>query len=505
MKFAKLLIANIFVLLIAPAVFAQTQAEVAVTWTFLRKSPDASAEKIQTVQNGEKIILEKKQDTNGFYFVSVESSQNKGWIRKDTLRILGKAEKSSVKIEPKTAENVEPNAQNIPKPQKTAEVEKPAKPKENQKPQETPQPQDKQKPQPAEKARERAKIKESPKEKEPQKKQADALPIKASAPSVKNETPNVNSASTEKSAAPPNEKTPIEDEEVLRVDTAEVSLNVRVVNDKNRPVGKLNQAQFEVYEDNVLQPITAFTTAEVPVINALVIDNSRSLRSQLAKVIEAGKIIVGTNRPKDETMIVRFVGKDKIEVAQDFTANKTALGSALDNLFVEGGQTAIIDAIYQTAKQVEAYQNTRKKDDVKLRTLILVSDGDDRGSTHNEQELFKLLRESNVQIYAVGFVNNLSKDAEADGISRQQKAENFLNRLAQETGGKVYFPDSIDKLPQIAGEISGELRTQYLVSYAPTNADADGSFRQIKVVVADGAGDEKRTAVTRTGRNSAPK
>jgi Ca-activated chloride channel family protein len=303
----------------------------------------------------------------------------------------------------------------------------------------------------------------------------------------------------------PAEAAEIIEDEVLRVDTAEVSLNVRVVNDNNRPVGNLNESHFRVYEDDVLQPISSLTTAEVPVINALVIDNSRSLRSQLAKISEAGKIIVGTNRPKDESVIVRFVSSNKIEVVQDFTPNKTSLNNALDNLFVEGGETAIIDAVYRTAKKLEQYQNSGKKEDVKLRTLILVSDGDDRGSTFKEQELFKLLRESNVQIYAVGFVNNLSNEPESGALSRREKAKVFLTRLAQETGGKVYFPDSIDELSQIAADISAEQRTQYLISYIPTNENRDGTFRKIKVEIADGANKEKRTAITRTGRNSSPK
>jgi Ca-activated chloride channel family protein len=280
---------------------------------------------------------------------------------------------------------------------------------------------------------------------------------------------------------------------------------VRVVNSSNRPVSNLNQAHFEVYEDNVLQPITSFTTAEVPIINALIIDNSRSLRSQLGKIIEAGKIIVSANRPNDESTIVRFVSKDKIEVVQDFTSNKSSLNDALDNLFVEGGQTAIIDAVYQTAKKVEQYQNSRKKEDVKLRALILVSDGDDRGSSYKEQQLFELLRELDVQIYAVGFVNDLSKEPDPSGMSRQEKAKTFLTRLAQETGGKVYFPNSMDELPKIAFDISGELRTQYLISYTPTNPNRDGTFRKIKVMIGEGPNKEKRIAITRTGRTSAPK
>jgi Ca-activated chloride channel family protein len=140
-----------------------------------------------------------------------------------------------------------------------------------------------------------------------------------------------------------------------------------------------------------------------------------------------------------------------------------------------------------------------------LRAIILVSDGDDRGSSYKEQQLFELLRESHVQIYAIGFVNDLSKEPDGGSISRQEKAKTLLIRLTQETGGKVYFPNSINELPQIASDISGELRTQYLISYSPTNENRDGTFRKIKVVIAEGANKEKRSAITRTGRTSAPK
>jgi Ca-activated chloride channel family protein len=429
----KIIITIVLILLFAFSVFAQRQAEVIVTSTFLRKSPDATAEKVQTVQNGEKLIFEKAQDKNGWYYVSILNGNVKGWIRKDTVRPVVKSETVNQK------------------PQKTVSTPTPV-------------------------------ISANP--------TVSVRPAVAATPTV---TP---------SSAPAD--TPVEDTEIIRVDTEEISLNVRVVNSSNRSVSNLNQAHFEVYEDNVLQPITSFATAEVPTIYALVIDNSRSLRSQLTKVIEAGKIIVGTNRPKDELTIVRFVSKDKIEVVQDFTPNKNLLNDALDNLFVEGGQTAIIDAVYQTAKKVEQYQNSQKKEDVKLRALILVSDGDDRGSSYKEQQLFELLRELQVQIYAVGFVNDLNKLPDPSGLSRQEKAKAFLNRLAQETGGKIYFPNSIDELPQIASDISGELRTQYLISYKPTNENRDGTFRKIKVLVGEGLNREKRIAITRTGRTSIP-
>ena len=133
----------------------------------------------------------------------------------------------------------------------------------------------------------------------------------------------------------------------------------------------------------------------------------------------------------------------------------------------------------------------------------MVSDGDDRSSSYLEKDLFELLRKSNVQIYAIGFINNLSTEPDENGKNRRQNAKSFLSKLAEETGGKVYFPESIDELSGIAKEISGELRTQYSVSYAPSNGTRDGGFRIIRVEVKNGADNEKRTAITRTGRTAA--
>ncbi len=296
---------------------------------------------------------------------------------------------------------------------------------------------------------------------------------------------------------------PIDDpNEIIKIETEEVNLNVRVIDRTNRPINNLRQQEFKVYEDNVLQPITSFTKAEVPTNYSLVIDNSGSLRSLLDKVIEAGKIIIGTNKTGDESSIIRFVSSDKIEIVQDFTPNKADLNEALDNLYVEGGQTAIIDAVYLAAETVDKYENKRNPNDKTRRALILVSDGEDRDSFYKEAQLFELLREADVQIYTVGFVSELSKEGGFIGKSPQGKAKAFLERLATETGGKSYFPTSAGELNTIAQDIASELRTQYLVSYSPTNEKKDGAFRTIKVVVDDGPNKQKRIAVTRTGRNS---
>lgn len=293
---------------------------------------------------------------------------------------------------------------------------------------------------------------------------------------------------------------PIEDkDDVIKIDTELVNLNVRVVDRNNRAINGLTQNDFKVYEDNILQPIEFFSKSEVPTNYSLVIDNSGSLRQQIEKVIEAGKIIINTNRADDETSIVRFVSSDKIEIQQDFTPNKSDLFDALDDLYIEGGQTAIIDAVYLAAEKVDSYEKSRNPNDLKRRALILVTDGEDRDSFYKEPQLYQLLHESDVQIFVIGFVNELSKEGGFISKSPQGKAKAFLERLATETGGKAYFPNNLSELNGIAQDIASELRTQYSIGYSPTNKVKDNSFRNLKIVVADGANKEKRIAVTRSG------
>lgn len=292
------------------------------------------------------------------------------------------------------------------------------------------------------------------------------------------------------------------DDEIEKVDVELVNLNVRVIDRNNRSIGSLKQSDFQVYEDNVLQPVDFFGKSELPTNYAMVIDNSGSLRSQLEKVIEASKVLVGTNRKDDETCLIRFVSSENIEIVQDFTPNKVDLTEALDNLHIDGGQTAIIDAVYLAAEKVEQYEKTKNPNDRKRRALILVTDGEDRSSYYKEQQLFELLRESEVQIYVVGFTNELSAEGGFISKSPQEKAKNFLTRLATETGGKAYFPASVSELNRIAADISNELRTQYIIAYSPTNDKKDGTYRAIKVAVAEGPNKEKRIAVTRAGRTA---
>jgi Ca-activated chloride channel homolog len=291
-----------------------------------------------------------------------------------------------------------------------------------------------------------------------------------------------------------------EEDQIIKVDTELVNLNVRVVDRNGRPVNDLRQGDFKVFEENQPQQIEFFSKSEVPTNYTLVVDNSGSLRQQLDKVIEAGKILVNSNRKDDETSIIRFVGNDKITIEEDFTPNKQDLIEALDNMFIEGGQTAVRDAVYLAAQRVSEYEKSNKTDDRKRRALVLVTDGEDRNSFYTEPQLFELLRESDVQIYVVGFVDDLDSDAGFIRKSPKAKAKSFLEKLANDTGGKAYFPTSVAELPAIAKNIASELRTQYSIGYQPPLDVPPGTFRNIKVVVSDGPGASKRIAITKAGR-----
>lgn len=289
--------------------------------------------------------------------------------------------------------------------------------------------------------------------------------------------------------------------ERLTINTELVTLHIRVIDRFNHPINNLQKDEFRILEDGVPQPIFSFTREEVPVMYGLAVDTSGSLRPAFEQVVNAAKAIINSNKKGDETFLERFISSDKIETIQDFTANKDALMDGLDTLYIEGGQTAVIDGVYLAAEHVAEYKKAGD-DDRRRRALIVVTDGEDRASYYNETQLFQRLREEDVQIFVIGFVSELEAEKGLIRKSPRDKAVNLLNKLASETGGRAFFPQSVSELPQIASEIVRDLRTQYVVSYDPTNKAHDNTYRAIKVTVADSSEQGKRIALTRSGRTA---
>ena len=292
----------------------------------------------------------------------------------------------------------------------------------------------------------------------------------------------------------------INEGDIIKFNSELVTLQVRVIDRNTHPINNISKDDFKVFEDGVPQKVFSFTQEEVPVIYGLAVDTSGSLRTQLNQVIDAAKTIINSNKRGDETFLERFVDRDQIENLQEFTNNKDLLLDAVENLYVSGGQTAVIDGVYLAAEHVAEYRKGNN-DDHRRRALIIVTDGEDRASFYNEIQLFQRLREEDVQIYVIGFISELDADKGFIRKSSKDKAVALLNRIASETGGRAFYPQTLSELPQVANEIVRDLRTQYVVSYDPTNKAHDGAYRAIKVVVADAPG-QKRIALTRSGRNA---
>lgn len=273
-----------------------------------------------------------------------------------------------------------------------------------------------------------------------------------------------------------------------------VILNIRVTDSLSHAVTDVAQSDFRIIEDGVPQTISFFSKKDIPLTYALVIDTSGSLRSQLGKVLATGATIISNNQPDDETLLIRFISSDKIETVQEFTSDKQALITGLQGLFTEGGQSAIVDAVYLTAQSL-----IKRKVGTQLRrrAMILVTDGEDQRSYFKQDELFKLLGEADIQIYVIGFVKELRGTV-------KDKAVALLTRLATDTGGRVFFPTSVSELTNTATEITRDIRTQYVIGYVPTGAP-DKSFHKLQVIIGDKSDSDKRIAVTRVGYSDPPK
>lgn len=275
-----------------------------------------------------------------------------------------------------------------------------------------------------------------------------------------------------------------------------VRLNVIVTDEADRFVATLRQEDFRVEEDGAAQMITYFASEMSPVSYALVVDNSNSLRGLMSYIVGGAGSLVKANRPGDETMLVRFVNSDHISVVKDFTSDQAGLLNLLSRMYVGKGQTAVIDAVYLTAVRVAEH---RAGESGHRRALVLLTDGEDRSSYYKLSELQKLLRKIEVQVFAIGFLQELDDQRRLIGKSPKEKAIKLLDTLTQETGGRAFYPTDPQELKEAITEISNQLRTQYVIGYQPANTSRDGKFRQVQVRLNESSGDAKRRVHTRSG------
>lgn len=259
----------------------------------------------------------------------------------------------------------------------------------------------------------------------------------------------------------------------IQIDTELVLLDVTVVDQNNNPVYTLDKEDFTVYEDKVKQEIEDVSRAEVPISLGIVIDTSGSMRSKLQTVTDAAAALIKQMRVDDEGFVAQF--KVEPELVQDYTPDQRELIEALAELYTSGG-TSLLDAIIATADYSHEKGKHRRK------ALIVITDGLEKNSSVKEKEVMEAMKEDEVQVYLVGFLD----ENEPSGLfskSPAKRAKELLTRLAEDSGGRAFFPKEVSEMPAIAAQIAKDLRTQYVVSYYPSNQERDGRFRTVRVTV----------------------
>jgi VWFA-related protein len=174
-------------------------------------------------------------------------------------------------------------------------------------------------------------------------------------------------------------------------------------------------------------------------------------------------------------------------VDQDFTKNRQDLTEALSTIDARGG-TALHDAVYLSLEHLKKEGKEDKK------ALLLITDGEDRDSRYKFESVLEVARESPASIYVVGLF-----DKEDDQTRAQKRAIKNLKELAMDTGGKHYFPESIDEVEAICNEIAHEIRNQYTLGYRPSNVRKDGTWRNISIRIDDAGKSKKLIARTKRG------
>jgi Ca-activated chloride channel family protein len=282
--------------------------------------------------------------------------------------------------------------------------------------------------------------------------------------------------------------------------TQQVRMSLIVTDRSQRRIQDLRAEEIQLTDDGQPRPITFFAKDERPLRYTIALDTSGSLHRLLPTCISIASALIQNNRANDETMLIRFVSSDKIETVHDFTTDKSKLLDSLKLMRAEGGQTAIIDAVHLS---VQATASQKGDGTESRRVLVLISDGEDRASYYTEDHLVKLLREKDVQIFIIGVMSQLSKEEGLIRLSPRAKAEKLLKRLAEETGGQVFFAEDLPQLVEAAKHVNTNLDSQYIIGFERQNKPGEKGFRKVKISIARPP--EKLVAITRPSYWIGPK
>jgi Ca-activated chloride channel homolog len=266
-----------------------------------------------------------------------------------------------------------------------------------------------------------------------------------------------------------------------------VVLHATVLDKNGHHVEGLQKNDFQVYENGTPQKVAVFSHADVPVTVGILIDDSGSMRIVRPSVNAAAWSFVKTSNPADQVFVVTFNQAYDFDLPGPFATNMAQLRTALNHHIESRGGTALYDAVYASLEHLHLGSHDQKK------VLLVVTDGDDNSSAHTLSQLIRYEEQSAAQVYIVGLL-------EGGGYLPGEDYEvNIMKKIADVTGGKAFFPNSLTQVNQICDHVAHLIRDQYTLGYYPTNAARDGSFRRVKVVAFAPRTDEPLIVKTRSG------
>ncbi len=252
----------------------------------------------------------------------------------------------------------------------------------------------------------------------------------------------------------------------IRVDVNLVQVPLTVTDPMNRLVTGLEKDNFYLYDNNIGQTIKYFSSQDAPLTIGIIFDLSGSMSSKFVRARKALTEFLRTSNPQDEFFVVGF--NDRPAVIVDYTSDPDDVEARMVMLKPEN-RTALIDAVYLGIDHLRQARYERK-------ALLIISDGGDNRSRYTEGELRRVVRESDVQIYAIGIFDSYAPTTE------EQLGPELLKDICEMTGGRMFnVGGDVSDLQDVATRISAELRNEYVIGYTPSEVKHDGNWRKLKV------------------------
>jgi Ca-activated chloride channel homolog len=271
------------------------------------------------------------------------------------------------------------------------------------------------------------------------------------------------------SALPASNDDPQDSVLTIRKRVDEVNVLFIATDKHGRFVRNLNQNDFSFLDDHKpVQSIVNFRReTDLPLKLGLLVDVSGSVHTRFDFEQDAATSFMQhvVRAGFDKVFVMGFNGHQQI--SQDFTDNISSLSQAVHALR-EGGGTALYDAIYHACHDKLLKEQS---DHPQRRALVILSDGDDNQSEYTQAQAIEMAQRAEVIIYAIS----------TDDSGLILRGDKNLEKLAEATGGRAFYPFKMKDIKNSFAAIEDELRSQYVVSYHPADFDADGRYRSIEI------------------------